>query len=173
MNLRVAHAGFAASDAVRSDLDRVQALWAHARARHGAGGPWLFGAWSAADAFFAPVAARIATYDLPVSDAAAGYVAQHLADPAFRRWRAMGFASGPVLERYAMDLPLRAWPGPQPIPASAVDSGRAENDACPYSGKPVTHLMRMQGRVFGFCNAFCRDKTVADPQAWDAFMALV
>jgi glutathione S-transferase len=33
----------------------------------------------------------------------------------------------------------------------------------------VTHLLEAGGRVFGFCNAFCRDKTVADPLAWPAF----
>ena len=43
---------------------------------------------------------------------------------------------------------------------------------CPYSGKPVTHFMELNGRVFGFCNAFCRDKTVPDPEAWPNFMAI-
>jgi glutathione S-transferase len=32
--------------------------------------------------------------------------------------------------------------------------------------------METEGRIFGFCNAFCRDKTVADPDAWPAFTAL-
>jgi glutathione S-transferase len=36
----------------------------------------------------------------------------------------------------------------------------------------VTHLAEIGGRVFGFCNAFCRDKTVADPEAWPAFMEI-
>ena len=46
------------------------------------------------------------------------------------------------------------------------------NSACPYSGKPVTHALELYGRRFGFCNAFCRDKTAADPEAWPKFMAL-
>jgi glutathione S-transferase len=58
---------------------------------------------------------------------------------------------------------LSAWP---------VETGTPENAACPYSGKPVTHLAEIGGRVFGFCNAFCRDKTVADPEAWPAFMEI-
>jgi glutathione S-transferase len=33
--------------------------------------------------------------------------------------------------------------------------------------------MQVNNRVFGFCNAFCRDKTVADPEAWPKFMALL
>lgn len=173
MNLRRAYDGFAPSQAVLGDVTRIEQIWEFARDRFGADGPWLCGAYSAADAFFAPVAARMATYDLPLGADAQAYVAAHLADPAFRQWRAMGFASGAVLPWYAKDLKTRPWPGPAIRPARAVDDGTPENDACPYSGKQVTHLMEMDGRVFGFCNAFCRDKTVADPQAWDAFMALV
>ncbi|MBR9864888.1 MAG: glutathione S-transferase, partial [Rhodobacteraceae bacterium] len=60
--------------------------------------------------------------------------------------------------------------GPKPLPAQAVNAGPSENADCPYSGKPVTDYLELDGRVFGFCNSFCRDKTVADPQAWDAFM---
>ena len=40
------------------------------------------------------------------------YVARHLADPAFRRWRAMGLAEGPGQPGYDLDLPETAWPGP-------------------------------------------------------------
>ncbi|MCB1332688.1 MAG: glutathione S-transferase [Roseivivax sp.] len=173
MNLRVSHAGFAMTEGVRADLDRIEALWSWARGQFGAQGPWLFGTYSAADAFYAPVAARIAGYDLPVGAVAQDYVSAHLSDPAFRRWRAMGLARGEDLARYAKDLPRRPWPGPAPRPARAVESGPSVNDACPYSGKPVSHFLEMGGAVYGFCNAFCRDKTVADPEAWPAFMALV
>ena len=37
---------------------------------------------------------------------------------------------------------------------------------------PGYYALELDGRRFGFCNAFCRDKTVADPEAWPAFMAL-
>ena len=77
-----------------------------------ASGPWLFGAYSLADVFFAPVAARIATYGLPVGAEAMAYVAAHLADPAFLAWRAEGLADPFVQPRYDLDLPERAWPGP-------------------------------------------------------------
>ena len=96
---------------MRADLARIEALWAAARARAGEG-PWLFGAWSVADAFFAPVAARIATYDLPVGPEAAAYVATQLADPAFVAWRDEGLADDFVQTVYDMDLPERPWPGP-------------------------------------------------------------
>ena len=143
-----------------------------ARAETGATGPWLCGAYSVADVFFAPVAARIAGYNLPVSAAAQAYVDAHLAHPAFRRWRAMGLVDGPDQPFYDRPWPQRPWPGPAPLPAEACD-GPSANEACPYSGKPVTHFARIQGRVIGFCNPFCRDKTVADPEAWPQALALL
>ncbi len=171
MNLRTAYTDTGPSPEVLADLARLETLWAHAAAT-GGDGPWLFGAYSAADAFFAPVAARIAGYDLPVAEPARAYVDRHLADPAFRRWRAMGLAHGATLPWYAQPHRIVDWPGPVPHPARAVAEGTPENTACPYSGRPVTDLMEMDGRVFGFCNPFCRDKTVADPEAWPDFMAL-
>ena len=173
MNLRAAYAGVELSDPVRADLARIETLWAWARGKAGDGGPWLCGAYSAVDAYFAPVAARIAGYDLPVGPEAAAYVAAHLAHPSFRRWRAMALVAGPDQDIYSRDFARRDWPGRVPLAAEAVASGPAENPACPYSGQPVTHFLRLNGRIFGFCNAFCRDKTAADPEAWPPFMALV
>ena len=172
MNLLKSYHDSSPRPEVLADLNRLQTIWARARARFGQGGPWLFGSYSAADAFYAPVATRFATYILPVASPAQDYVAAHLADPAFRRWRAMGIAENLEQPSYAMPYKTRAWPGPTPIAAAASDRA-AENPACPYSGKAVTHALQLNGRVWGFCNAFCRDKTVADPQAWPKFMAMV
>ncbi len=170
MNLRCAYAGYVPPPEVAADVARIEAIWTHALDTFG--GPWLTGAYSAADAFFAPVAARIATYGLSVSPRARAYVDAHLADPAFRRWRAMALVAGPDLPWYARDLERIDWPGPRPLPADAAGTGPAENAACPYSGRPVTHFLGFGGRTWGFCNAFCRDKTAADPGAWPAFMAM-
>lgn len=172
MNLRTAYGDFAPSDEVRANVARIEDLWAHARGLAGEG-PWLFGAYSLADAFYAPVAARIAGYGLPVGKAASDYVGLHLADPAFRRWRALGLVVGQVLPWYEQDNSSVAWPGPEPLAAKAVDAGPSVNTECPYSGKPVTHFMEVSGRVYGFCNATCRDKTVADPEAWPKFADLL
>ena len=173
MNLRKAYTNFAPSDAVLADLRRLELVWDHSRATCAPDGPWLCGEYGIIDAFFAPVAARIAGYALPVSSSAQAYVDAHLADPSFRRWRALAQVVGGDLERYRRDNATGVWPGPTPRPAKAMDSGTPENTACPYSGKPVTHLMEMDGRIFGMCNPRCRDKTVADPEAWPKFMALV
>ena len=173
MNLRISYTGCDPTDAVLADLARLETIWSWARRETGAQGPWLCGAYSAADAFFAPVAGRIAGYNLPVGAEAAASVAAHLAHPSFRRWRAMGFADGADQAFYRRDYPRQPWPGPAPLAARAVDSGPAVNAACPYSGKPVTHFLETGGRIYGFCNAFCRDKTVADPEAWPKFVALL
>jgi glutathione S-transferase len=172
-NLRVSYADFLPRAEVLADLARIEDLWDRAKTRFGDDGPWLFGRYSAADAFFAPVAGRIAGYGLPVGPAAQAYVAAHLADPAFRRWRAQGLAEGPVLAQYKRDFATKPWPGPEPLAARAVEGTEAENAACPYSGKPVRQVLEFQGRRIGFCNPTCRDKTVLDPAVWPKFMALV
>lgn len=172
MNLEHAWQGFEPDAQVRADLDRIQQLWGMARAGRGDDSPWLFGPYSLADVFYAPVAARIAGYDLPVSAPARAYVDAHLANPAFRRWRAMGLTKSYANPPYAMPLPKADWPGYAPLPARAVETGPSVNDTCPYSGDPVTHFMQLGGKVYGFCNAFCRDKTMNDPEAWPEFMAI-
>ncbi|KMW57976.1 Glutathione S-transferase [Candidatus Rhodobacter oscarellae] len=170
MNLLVAYADFAPADDVNADLARIDSIWSHALDAFG--GPWLCGSYSIADAFFAPVAARIAGHGLEMSPAAASYVNRHLADPAFRRWRAMALASESNSQRYAKDNAQKPWPGPTPR-AAEIAQGPSVNSACPYSGDPVTDFMALDGKVYGFCNPFCRDKTLADPEAWPSFMALL
>ena len=171
MTLRVSYEDCAPPEAVLADLKRLETLWAWAKEQ--TGGPWLAGAYSAADAFYAPVATRIATYNLPVSPEAMEYVQAHLAHPSFRQWRAMGMVDGTDQDFYRRGYARRDWPGPKPLAAVAVDGIEAVNAACPYSGKPVTQVLELAGKRYGFCNAFCRDKTVADPEAWPKFMALL
>ena len=173
VNLRCSYEPVTPPAEVAAEIDRLEVIWTHARQRTGAAGPWLCGDYSIADAIFAPMAVRLSNYGFNRYPVTADYVAAHLADPALRRWRAMGLAAGKASAAFEYDGPSRPWPGPVPLAAEAVDDGTAENAACPYSGDPVTHRLRMDGRTFGFCNAFCRDKTVADPEAWPAFMALV
>jgi glutathione S-transferase len=112
MNLRTAYSDSQPSEAVKADLTRLEVIWAHARANIASDTPWLCGEYSAADAFFAPVAARIAGYNLPVSAEARAYVDAHLADPAFQKWRAMGLAGGKTLPWYAKGYPTTNWPDP-------------------------------------------------------------
>ena len=172
MNLRVSYTDCSPPDAVLADLERLETIWAWARKTTGATGDWLCGDYSAADAFFAPVASRIAGYNLPVGPTAAAYVAAQLAHPSFRRWRAMALVDGPDQDFYRRPYPRRPWPGPVPLTARPVDGTQSENSVCPYSGAAVTHVLEISGRRIGFCNEFCRDKTIADPEAWPNFMKI-
>lgn len=61
-------------DACRADIVRILGLWAEARARFGSGGPFLFGTFSAADIFYAPVASRFLTYGIGVPGFAQAYM---------------------------------------------------------------------------------------------------
>ena len=108
MNLRTGWAGFKPSDAVLADLARIDGLWSRALSR--SGGPFLFGTYTLADVFYAPVAMRIAGYGLPVSSAAHAYVAAHLAHPPLRQWRAIGLTDGPEQTAYEMGLPRVPFP---------------------------------------------------------------
>ncbi|MBV7408587.1 glutathione S-transferase [Maritimibacter sp. DP1N21-5] len=172
MQLLHQFAGFEVSEAVRGDLDRIETLWALARSRHGTVGPWLFGDYSLADVFFAPVCARIAGYGLSVGAEAQAYVDQVLKDATFRQWRAMGLCKTYDPLPYARDLPTRDWPGPASLVAHKAE-GPSVNTDCPYSGDPVTDFLSLDGVTYGFCNPFCRDKTLHDPAAWPRFLALV
>ncbi|MBB5720491.1 glutathione S-transferase [Loktanella ponticola] len=164
--------GFTPSDAVMKDVTRISELWSLARDRFGADGPWLFGNYSAADAFYAPIANRFATYGIALGVTAQAYVDTHIADTANRQWRAMGQTV--TYDPFPYDFGLAKAPWPVDIiPAKSAETGPSENKSCPYSGDPVTHYLVMDGRKFGFCNASCRDKTVADPAAWPKFMELV
>jgi glutathione S-transferase len=67
-----------------ADLARVEQLWATTRERYGAGGPFLFGARTIADAYYAPVATRLRTYGVRVQPATQAYCEAIFSDPAFR-----------------------------------------------------------------------------------------
>lgn len=110
MNLRSSHPGKVDLDAVRADLHRVETLWGGLLAK--SGGPYLFGAFSAADAMFAPLATRLRTYDLPVSDLAGRYVEAIYALPAFQAWLSMALQEPWVVDDDEIDvIQGRAVPG--------------------------------------------------------------
>jgi glutathione S-transferase len=75
-------------DEAAADIERVQTIWAEARARYGAGGPFLFGQFTAADAMYAPVATRFHRYRVPLDSGLAAYRDAVLTLPAMREWTA-------------------------------------------------------------------------------------
>ncbi len=68
------------------DLARIDALWSGCRRDQGGLGPWLFGAFSVADAMYAPVALRLRTYGLPLSSLASRYLDTMLGDAQLQEW---------------------------------------------------------------------------------------
>jgi glutathione S-transferase len=75
---------------VRSNVARIEALFGEALSA--SGGPFLFGAFSAADAFYAPVCMRLATYNLPVSDTTRAYMQRVQAAPGVAAWISQALA---------------------------------------------------------------------------------
>ena len=82
--------------AVRTDLDRLTSMWTDLLAEHG--GPMLFGAFSIADAFFAPVCMRLKTYSLPVPPAVSAYVERVSALPGVKAWTDQALAEKDFLD---------------------------------------------------------------------------
>ena len=94
------------SDEVMDNVRRIDALWSDCRARFGQSGQFLFGAFGAADAMYAPVASRLHSYGLDVSAVSRAYIDAILALPAFVEWRAAGLKEPWVMQGNEPDWPL-------------------------------------------------------------------
>jgi glutathione S-transferase len=92
---------------VQHDIARIIESWSDCRTRFGAGGPFLFGAFSAADAFYAPVVRRFLAFDVELPEVAAKYVATMDALQAMRAWATAALAEHDFVE---MDEPYREPP---------------------------------------------------------------
>jgi glutathione S-transferase len=97
MNARRRVADFAYGDDVRAEIARVLAIWHDCRVRFGAGGPFLFGGFSIADAMYAPVVLRFLTYGVAIEPALRPWVDALLALPAMQEWLRDGAAESEVL----------------------------------------------------------------------------
>ena len=86
MNIRSSHPGKGMSEAVRRDIDRIAGIWDDCRGRFGGGGDLLFGRFTIADAYYAPVCMRFLTYDPPLPAAARRYVDAVRALPGVAAW---------------------------------------------------------------------------------------
>ena len=99
MNLHRPIKAIALSDDARANVARVQQIWGDCRARHGKSGPFLFGAFTGADAMFAPVVYRFHTYAIEVTSVVAEYMKTMLEHPAVQEWTRAGLAETLVIER--------------------------------------------------------------------------
>ena len=100
MNVRRELTGRAPTPEVGAEVARIAAIWTECRGRYGAAGPFLFGAFSIADAMYAPVASRFRTYGVALTGAGAHYVTAIHALPAMREWIAGAHAETEVNPQY-------------------------------------------------------------------------
>ena len=97
MNVRARGRRVESTPELERDLRRIDLLWSGCRAAFGAAGAWLYGRYSVADAMYAPVALRLATYGLEVGAAATSYVATVLDDPLLAPWLEAASSEGVVI----------------------------------------------------------------------------
>jgi glutathione S-transferase len=84
MNLKAHHPGFRVWAGAQADIDRIITIWRECFAAYG--GPYLFGALTAADAMYAPVVTRFRTYDVPLDRDCAAYCERMSALPPMIEW---------------------------------------------------------------------------------------
>jgi glutathione S-transferase len=73
---------------VQREVDRMIAMWNDARAAYGTSGPFLFGRFTIADAYFAPIVWRFVTYAIPLTGAARGYLETMTSLASMQAWLA-------------------------------------------------------------------------------------
>jgi len=100
MNLHRPVRAVTLSAEAEANVARIQDIWTECRKRHGKSGPFLFGAFTAADAMFAPVVHRFRTYAIKVDAQAQAYIETMMVLPAFAEWTAAGLAETFVIERF-------------------------------------------------------------------------
>lgn len=94
MNVRNRYSGKGRTPEVLAEVERIDSIWNEAR------GPFLFGAFSAADAMYAPVVFRFRTYEPPLSAASRAYRDAMLALPAMREWSGAAEREAEALPKY-------------------------------------------------------------------------
>jgi glutathione S-transferase len=98
MNVRRNFPGVGRTPEVAKEIARIEQLWNDCLRRYG--GPFLFGAFSIADAMYAPVATRFRTYVVALAGAAQGYADMLLDLPVVRAWYADAAAEIEVLPQF-------------------------------------------------------------------------
>lgn len=86
------------SEGAQGNIARIQEIWTDCLTRHG--GPFLFGAFSGADAMYAPVVHRFRTYAIEVGAESRRYMDAMQSLPAFQEWTRDGLAETIVIEKF-------------------------------------------------------------------------
>ena len=91
------------SPETQANVARIDVIWTDCRKRYG--GPFLFGAFGAVDAMYAPVVSRLDTYDVAVGAVAKSYMESVMALPAWAEWRSAALKEPWVLAEDEVDWP--------------------------------------------------------------------
>jgi glutathione S-transferase len=93
------------ADLVQDEIARIAQIWSEARRNFGSkgsgnktGGDFLYGAFTAADAMFAPVVTRFRTYGVRLDEVCTRYMDAVLEWPGFKEWEAGALAETAVIE---------------------------------------------------------------------------
>ncbi len=102
MNIRKRYPGLGRTPESMADVARIVSLWSDCRARYGKGGPFLFGAFSIADAMYAPVVLRFRTYEVELPADCRAYSDAVLALLAMQDWIAAAMAETESLPQFEL-----------------------------------------------------------------------
>ena len=100
MNMRATLPARPENPEAEADIARIEEIWTDCRRNFGAGGPFLFGDFTAADAFYAPVVSRFATYGVAMGPVAEAYAEAVRDWPDMREWTDAAAAEPWVIEAY-------------------------------------------------------------------------
>jgi glutathione S-transferase len=103
VNIRRVPKAIKLSDAALGNIKRIDEIWSECRKQFGKGGPFLFGKFSNADAMFAPVASRFATFEIKLSKASEAYAKALLATEAYQSWKAMAMKEPWIVKEDEVD----------------------------------------------------------------------
>ena len=88
-------------DEVVAEVSKLSAAWG--QALHKSGGPFLFGEWSIADAFYLPIASRFSSYAISLPAELQDYCDALLATPEFAEWKAIADEEDWIIEDYLVE----------------------------------------------------------------------
>ncbi|MHC4512681.1 MAG: glutathione S-transferase family protein [Planctomycetota bacterium] len=100
MNIRASYPDRVPDDAVKHDIRRIQTAWGDCRAAHGEDGPFLFGSFTIADAFFAPVVTRFRTYAVDMDATCRSYADAVWQHQDVQAWAAAARAESWTIPEY-------------------------------------------------------------------------
>jgi glutathione S-transferase len=100
MNLRASYPGAGRGEGVDEDITRITTIWENCRSAFGGDGDLLFGHFTIADAFFAPIVSRFRTYGVTPTGTAADYMDAVWALPAMQDWAEKARSEPWSVERY-------------------------------------------------------------------------